>query len=239
VGVGCCSNFPSTAAHGRHFISYKRADLHKVAPIVALLESRGWRVWWDTRIEAGETWDEVIERELEAASCVVAVWSVNSVGSRWVRAEASEGLERGILIPVHIDVTRPPLEFKLINAIDFSDWRGDPGATCAQGFTAAISKLLGPAPSQKTRDQSPPFAVEEVGEALTSFPGENADRWGGKLKEQDTGAKQSEKSPRANWIAQYVHAIVAGRELLISAGRSIGLVAVIIGSILAGESCCG
>jgi adenylate cyclase len=68
-----------------------------VAPIVALLEARGWTVWWDTRIDAGEQWDEVIEREVDAASCVVAIWSVRSVGSRWVRTEAGEGLERGIL----------------------------------------------------------------------------------------------------------------------------------------------
>jgi adenylate cyclase len=79
------------------FLSYKRTDRDRVAPIVALLEARGWTVWWDTRIDAGEQWDEVIEREVDAASCVVAIWSVRSVGSRWVRTEAGEGLERGIL----------------------------------------------------------------------------------------------------------------------------------------------
>jgi hypothetical protein len=130
------------------FLSYKRADRERVTPIVALLESSGWSVWWDTRIDAGETWDEVIERELGAASCVVVAWSAGSVGSRWVRSEASEGLDRGILVPVHIDASKPPLEFKLIQAIDLQEWRGDAYSPPAQELVAAVGKLLGRSPAR-------------------------------------------------------------------------------------------
>jgi len=90
------------------FLSYKRTDRERVAPVVGLLESHGWSVWWDTRIDAGEKWDEVIERELDAASCA---WSANSVDSRWVRSEASEGLDRGILVPVHTLHGSPQVAF--------------------------------------------------------------------------------------------------------------------------------
>jgi hypothetical protein len=125
------------------FLSYKRTDRDRVAPIVALLEARGWTVWWDTRIDAGEQWDEVIEREVADASCVVAVWSFQSVNSRWVRIEASEGLERGILVPVLVDAAKPPLEFKRVQAIDLTGWRGDAEEDCATMLVGAVAKLLG------------------------------------------------------------------------------------------------
>src|SRR5262245_34733469 len=124
------------------FLSYKRTDQDRVAPIVTLLEARGWSVWWDTRIDAGEQWDEVIEREVAAARCVVAIWSAESVNSRWVRTEASEGLERGILVPVLIDATRPPLEFKRVQSIDLTGWNGDSAGRPAQTLVGAVERIL-------------------------------------------------------------------------------------------------
>jgi hypothetical protein len=43
------------------FISYANEDRDKAAKIAALLESAGWRVWWDRRIPAGRTWRAVLE----------------------------------------------------------------------------------------------------------------------------------------------------------------------------------
>jgi TPR repeat protein len=135
------------------FLSYKRTDRDRVAPIVALLEERGWSVWWDTRIDAGEQWDEVIEREVAAARCVVAIWSAESVNSRWVRTEASEGLERGILVPVLVDATRPPQEFKRVQSIDLTGWSGDIAERAAKTLVGAVERVLGHASA--TADESP------------------------------------------------------------------------------------
>lgn len=99
------------------FLSYKKCDADRVRPLVGALEAQGWSVWWDTRLGAGEQWDEVIERELSRARCVVVVWSRESVASRWVRTEASEGLERGILVPILIDDVAQPLAFRLIQSV--------------------------------------------------------------------------------------------------------------------------
>jgi hypothetical protein len=127
------------------FLSYRRTDRDRVEPIAALLEARGWSVWWDTRIDAGERWDEVVEREVGAASCVVAVWSFESVCSRWVRAEASEGLERGVLVPVLIDATKLPLEFRRVHCIDLTGWKGGAEEPPAKALVCAVAKLLGQA----------------------------------------------------------------------------------------------
>jgi len=72
------------------FVSYNREDRAFVANLVKELEDSGYSVWWDTRISAGSEFDSAIENALAAARCVVVVWSDNSVGSEWVKNEASE-----------------------------------------------------------------------------------------------------------------------------------------------------
>src|SRR5262245_17891526 len=153
------------------FLSYKRTDQDRVAPIVTLLEARGWSVWWDTRIDAGEQWDEVIEREVAAARCVVAIWSAESVNSRWVRTEASEGLERGILVPVLIDATRPPLEFKRVQSIDLTGWNRDSGAPPAKILVGAVEKILGQASASANEAATEPEPIELKPIELEAEPG--------------------------------------------------------------------
>ena len=99
------------------FISYASPDRDRVAPIVAALESEGWTVWWDRKIEAGTAYDREIQESLEAARCVVVVWTESSLESDWVLAEANEGLERGILIPILLEPIRPPLAFRRIQSV--------------------------------------------------------------------------------------------------------------------------
>jgi len=94
------------------FVSYASEDRERIRPLVELLESRGWSVWWDRKIHAGPRFDQIIEEAIEQATCIIAVWSRHSVVSDWVRTEASEGLDRGILVPMRIDDVRPPLEFR-------------------------------------------------------------------------------------------------------------------------------
>ena len=57
------------------FISYARKDREKVAVLAKALADRGWTVWWDWTIPVGKTWRQVISEALEAAACLVVVWS--------------------------------------------------------------------------------------------------------------------------------------------------------------------
>ena len=107
------------------FLSYAREDRER-AQKVAALEARGLSVWWDRNIAAGETFDQAIERELDAAKSVVVLWSENSVPSEWVRNEAAAASERGVLVPVMIDRVKVPLEFRHRQTIDLVGWDGDP-----------------------------------------------------------------------------------------------------------------
>ncbi len=71
------------------FISYASDDRARVKPLAEALGRKGWSVWWDRKIIAGQAFDQAIERELETARCVVVLWSAHSTASEWVKNEAA------------------------------------------------------------------------------------------------------------------------------------------------------
>src|SRR5277367_163296 len=107
------------------FVSYARSDKALVAPLVAEIEAKGWSVWWDPAIEAGQQFDDQIEAELQAASAVMVVWTPRSVASRWVRGEARDAAERGILVPVRFEDARLPIDVRSIQTTDLDRWEED------------------------------------------------------------------------------------------------------------------
>ena len=79
------------------FVSYKAEDRRRVAKLVAALEASGFSLWWDAHIGGGSEWREEIERNLDAARCVIVVWSKGSTGPHgdFVRDEASRAQQLG------------------------------------------------------------------------------------------------------------------------------------------------
>ena len=139
------------------FLSYAREDIETAKRLAAVLRARGWEVWWDTRLKAGEVWDEVIERALEGACCVLVLWSGISINKRWVRAEASSGLERGILVPALIEGVRPPLIFRSVQHEDLTGWAGDDDHLSLLRLLDAVSGFVVPGPPPVV-PAPPPFA---------------------------------------------------------------------------------
>jgi TolB-like protein len=129
------------------FVSYSRADKARVAPLVAALESQGWSVWWDPEITPGQEFDSQISAALDAAKAVVVVWTPTSVGSRWVRGEAREGAERGVLVPVRFEAARLPIDARAMHTTDLDDWREDVGSRPFEDLRRALSSLLGAKPA--------------------------------------------------------------------------------------------
>ena len=134
---------PFGADVGRHPIGYAREDRTRVRSLAKALSAHGWSVWWDSEIQAGKRFSQVIEDALASARCVVVVWSHQSIASDWVREEADDGRRRGILIPVLIDDTRPPLGFRGIQAVELGDWSGSTTSEAFQKLTSDIAAILG------------------------------------------------------------------------------------------------
>ncbi len=124
------------------FISYSSKDRSRVAPLVEIFERQEYVVWWDRQIDIGTSFDKVIEHELEKASCVVVIWSLDSINSDWVRAEANEALNRKVLVPIIIDDVQVPLAFRTTQASHLINWPIDRSADALNTILDAIQQII-------------------------------------------------------------------------------------------------
>lgn len=124
------------------FLSYSREDRSVAESLAAILPKHGWTLYWDRHLLAGEVFDDVLEREITAAKCVLVLWSGKSIASQWVRNEADEGATRKAMVSVRIEDVRVPLAFRRIQAADLVGWRGDPSDQRLAEVFRAISALL-------------------------------------------------------------------------------------------------
>jgi len=123
------------------FVSYASADRDKARAIARLLTEHGYSVWWDRQIPPGQTFDDVIQKALEEAKCVVVLWSSASVSSNWVKTEAADAAARRILVPALIDDVRLPMEFKRIQTANLVAWDSGPTNTEFQNLLASVRSL--------------------------------------------------------------------------------------------------
>ena len=135
------------------FISYAKEDREWVVSLADALRQQGWTVWWDRSIPFGQSFQEVIERELNKAQCAIVVWSRHSVDSGWVSAEADEARNRNILVPVQIDDVSPPLVFRQLQTANLKDWNSDTSSPVFKKLIADIATLLGASVTQSRFSQ--------------------------------------------------------------------------------------
>jgi uncharacterized membrane protein YeaQ/YmgE (transglycosylase-associated protein family) len=129
-----------STAVGEIFISYASSDRPTAQALAEALQNEGWSVWWDRTIPPGKRFDDEIEAHLDAAKCVIVLWSGTSVASDWVKTEAAEAARRRILIPVLIAQVTIPLEFRRLQAADLIDWPGsDPDRN--PGFQSLVGSI--------------------------------------------------------------------------------------------------
>ena len=124
------------------FLSYARKDRARARIFAECLADEGFSVWWDASLHSGETFDEVIERQLRDAGAVVVLWSPASVASRWVRAEATLADRRNKLAPAIIEPCDRPIIFELTHAAELSDWTGDMTDGRWQTFMSDLRHLI-------------------------------------------------------------------------------------------------
>jgi len=133
------------------FVSYARSTERQAHQIADTLRASGYEVWRDDQLPAHRSYAEVIEERLKAAKAVVVVWSLEAIGSQWVRAEADRAREAGTLVQLTVDGSLPPIPFNQIQCADMRDWDGDPNAPGWRKVEGSIATLTGgarpPAPS--------------------------------------------------------------------------------------------
>lgn len=202
------------------FISYAADDRAWVEKFAQALSDQGFTVWWDRSIPFGQSYQTVIEQALAEAACVFVVWSVHSVQSSWVWAEAEEARSRNILIPVVIDDSQPPLVFRQIQTADLSQWQTDPSAPLDAKLLRDLEGLIG----------KPPISAQKVqvdtdkakAEAKTSTRQEAAEllqpvKATGTI-EQTTAAKTTNSGPAKRPIFIYLTGLAVLLVLVVAVG---------------------
>src|SRR6185312_16026648 len=130
------------------------------------IEARGWSVWWDPEIAPGQEFDDRIEAEIDAARAVLVVWTPTSVASRWVRGEAREAAERGILVPVRFEQARLPLDVRAIHTTDLDGCCEDPASAPVQEFLRALGTMIAHTqaaqPTRQADASAPPSLDKEA-----------------------------------------------------------------------------
>ena len=151
------------------FVSYARTDKAIVAPLVAALEAQGWSVWWDPEITPGQEFDSQIEVELQAATAVLVVWTPTSVASRWVRGEAREAADRGVLVPVRFEGARLPMDVRAIHTTDLDSWGEDRTSAPFQDLLRALGGMV-----ERQRATQPLKAAANPGPPAAASPAPSA-----------------------------------------------------------------
>lgn len=153
------------------FISYASEDRERTKQLAEALGRHGWTIWWDRKIPFGKSFDQVIEQQISESRCLIVLWSTHSVASDWVKNEAREGKARGVLIPVLIEETRTPLEFRHIQTANLVGW--DP-ATLHPEFDELLrelERLLGrPMQRQQGSVQPAPSSPSEAEPTISETP---------------------------------------------------------------------
>jgi len=124
------------------FVSYARTDKARVATLVAAIEAQGWSVWWDPEISPGQEFDRQISAALKTAAAVVVVWTPTSVESRWVRGEARDAADRGILLPVRFEGAELPIDVRAIHTTDLDGWGENPQSPQVQELLRALGAII-------------------------------------------------------------------------------------------------
>lgn len=158
------------------FISYASAEKDRAKLVAESLEAAGFSVWWDRALKPGETFDKVIQREIEAAKAVIVLWTRASVESQWVREEADHGRQRDMLIPLLMDEISPPIGFGRVQAAKLHDWDGDPKHHDWTEVIESVQALVGraakpvfnrprptPSPSPNPVKKGPPWVLIGAG----------------------------------------------------------------------------
>ncbi|MEJ7776649.1 MAG: TIR domain-containing protein [Sphingomicrobium sp.] len=142
------------------FLSYARGDRVAAERLANAIGETGLTVWWDRHIKGGAEFSSDIERQLDAATRVLVLWSKEAVVSRWVRDEASVAADTKRLVSATVDGTPPPLGFRQFQTIDLTEWAAK-GAAIPRELNEAleIDVDLPPAATAHERRRLPPAAV--------------------------------------------------------------------------------
>jgi TPR repeat protein len=186
------------------FISYKKEEREVAALLATRLTEAGYDVWWDDALLAGERFEDEISAVLDEARVVVVLWSVQSVKSDWVKAEAESARQQKKALPVIIDdlsASKMPLLYRGMHAARLTGWTGETTHTGYIELIGSIKDRLGRATGPKLSEPQAEAKLEKSAEEARQVA--------------ETKPPQPRRSP-LRWI------VASAVALIVIAGAAIG-----------------
>jgi hypothetical protein len=125
------------------FVSYKQEEREAVQIIASTLADLKLDIWFDTKLRAGGSFDEEIAAALRAANAVLVCWTPAAIQSEWVRAEATDGLNKNRLAACFLHPTELIPPFNLTHAENLSAWAGQTDDPAWIKLLERIGELVG------------------------------------------------------------------------------------------------
>jgi hypothetical protein len=124
--------------------------------IAEALQQSGLTVFFDQDIPVGRSWQDVIESTIRNAGVVLALFSKESLQSAWMMDEAAIARDMYKLIPIRLESVDLPLGFRQIQAVDLTEWNGDPLDPIFVSLTKAVQRVTRkPVPTPKSIPGTP------------------------------------------------------------------------------------
>ncbi|MEO0761067.1 MAG: toll/interleukin-1 receptor domain-containing protein, partial [Pseudomonadota bacterium] len=204
------------------FLSYAHADEEPegdngpAATLAGLLEARGYRVYWDRKLQGGQAWMRMLSANIRASRRTILLISPKWLQSDFCQREmfAAYAVD-GATIPVVIEHCELPGEIDHVQAIfatgDLALYEAP--IVAAIGFAPERDRVTG----ASTAPQALPVAIDDLPSGAMQFVGRDTelslllDAWGSGARVPREGAKPSTKTN-----AVVLHAIGgAGKSALV------------------------
>lgn len=151
------------------FISYSHENREAARILAETITDKGYNVWWDRELVAGDDYTDIIEETLDTAKAVIVIWSEKSRKSYWVRDEAAVGRDRNRLLPVTIDDNPPPLGFRQIHTVSLKGWDGKSEGPL-EDIWHGLAGLVGPVAGEIAPEPEPEGTNPFGGDAPAKRP---------------------------------------------------------------------
>ncbi len=147
------------------FLSYAAENRSAARTIAEVLQRRGLTVAWNWDQLDADAAVEATERELDAARCVVALWSEAAAASGWVEPEALAGLRGAGLVQAHLDGVKIPRRLRRAATVDLTGWDGSRVAPDLERLVDAVAAAVDAAP-EPDRPVAAPRATRPPGRGI-------------------------------------------------------------------------
>lgn len=105
--VTTCNFKPYEGKENYIFVCYSHKNKKTICPILNALHDKGFRIWYDKGIHAGDEWNEIIAENISQCSLFLAFKSKNSLNSKFCKREITfaSNNDKDILC-IHLDETK-------------------------------------------------------------------------------------------------------------------------------------